>query len=1117
MINHGRARKRAVIRNVSETASDKAAETTGQAPPPRSSRARRVMLWLTGLILTPVLLVGLGILGLLWYAKGQTFAAPDWVKQEVETRIAGAVSNVAVRFRGLTLTVSEDYQPSLHLTDVQITPLGRGSPIALSDVTGSFDPAALLDGELRPRVITVTGTRLLFRRDEEGAYGVAFGTGGEPGTGAQDAGLAMDSLSEILDHPTFAALRRIEGNALTVRYEDRRSGRAWTMDGGRLELTRDGDELRLRGDFAVLGGHAYATTGEVTIEGQMHSRATSLALRVEDAAARDIATQSAGLAWLGVLDAPISGALRVSTNAAGEIGPLHGTLQIGAGNLAPGETQDRVPFRAARTYFRYDPATLTLRFDELSVESAWVEATAEGRIVLADISNGIPAAMTGQLRITELITNPAGLYQVPLYLEGAEAEMRLKLDPFRLEVGRFDLRDRGQTLAISGWFEAEPEGWDLSLTARTQVLTADDILELWPGSALAKTREWVARNVLDGTVRNLQFGLRSRPTAKPKMILGFDFEDLITTFLPTMPPIEAASGHAELRDNRFVVTADDGWLYAPGGDGLRIAGTSFVYRDTTVKRGPAEVLVNASGPLGDVLGLIDLDPLNILSKAGRSPDLAQGEVDLRADLAFDLVKNLPVDKIGVTYHATLRDVTSETIVPGQTLSADRLEITGTKSEIIASGEARLGKIPVGGEWRADLTPQNQGRSSFRGWLTVDENLNDQLNLGLPPGSIGGATRANVKLDFAKGTLPEFTATSDLAGVSVSIPALNWSLGRAQTGTFELSGQLGSPPQIDRLRLNAPGLSAEGTITLRPDGGGLDTARFSRVRLGGWLDAPVILTGRGKSVPPKVTVTGGSADLGRMNLTSSGGSGGPVSLALDMLRISDGISLRNMRGEFVTGKGMTGTFTATVNGRAPIKGAVAPHSRGSAVRITADNAGATLAAAGLLNKGRGGTLDLNLIPVGPKGTYDGKLDIENIWIQDAPAMASLLSALSIVGLLEQMAGNGIFFGTANADFRLTPSQVILRSASAVGASMGVSMDGIYDLDAKRMDMQGVVSPLYLINGIGRLFSRNNGEGLIGFNYRLMGAVANPRVTVNPLSLFTPGMFREIFRRPPPTTN
>ncbi|WP_322866161.1 hypothetical protein U5922_008140 [Aquicoccus sp. G2-2] len=42
----------------------------------------------------------------------------------------------------------------------------------------------------------------------------------------------------------------------------------------------------------------------------------------------------------------------------------------------------------------------------------------------------------------------------------------------------------------------------------------------------------------------------------------------------------------------------------------------------------------------------------------------------------------------------------------------------------------------------------------------------------------------------------------------------------------------------------------------------------------------------------------------------------------------------------------------------------------------------------------------------------------------------------------------------------------------------------------------------------------GEGLIGFNFKLLGTPDNPKVKVNPLSLFTPGMFREIFRRPPP---
>jgi hypothetical protein len=66
----------------------------------------------------------------------------------------------------------------------------------------------------------------------------------------------------------------------------------------------------------------------------------------------------------------------------------------------------------------------------------------------------------------------------------------------------------------------------------------------------------------------------------------------------------------------------------------------------------------------------------------------------------------------------------------------------------------------------------------------------------------------------------------------------------------------------------------------------------------------------------------------------------------------------------------------------------------------------------------------------------------------------------------------------------------------------------------MDMQGVVSPIYMLNAIGRLVSPRKGEGLVGFNFNIRGSVDKPRVAVNPLSVFTPGLFREIFRRPPP---
>ena len=59
------------------------------------------------------------------------------------------------------------------------------------------------------------------------------------------------------------------------------------------------------------------------------------------------------------------------------------------------------------------------------------------------------------------------------------------------------------------------------------------------------------------------------------------------------------------------------------------------------------------------------------------------------------------------------------------------------------------------------------------------------------------------------------------------------------------------------------------------------------------------------------------------------------------------------------------------------------------------------------------------------------------------------------------------------------------------------------------MQGVISPVYLLNGVGAIFTKR-GEGVFGFNYTLSGTADAPEVGVNPLSILTPGMLRGIFR-------
>ena len=157
--------------------------------------------------------------------------------------------------------------------------------------------------------------------------------------------------------------------------------------------------------------------------------------------------------------------------------------------------------------------------------------------------------------------------------------------------------------------------------------------------------------------------------------------------------------------------------------------------------------------------------------------------------------------------------------------------------------------------------------------------------------------------------------------------------------------------------------------------------------------------------------------------------------------------------------------------------------------------------------------LDLETTGRSGEIDGKLAVKDIRIQNAPILVELLNAVSVVGLLDQLTGSGLAVNEINAAFRSTPKQIIVESASMFGPSLGMTVDGYYAKADQSLDFQGVLSPLYVLNGIGSIFSKK-GEGLIGFNFNIGGDADKPRVSLNPLSIFTPAMFREIFRRPPP---
>ena len=1079
--------------------------------PGKLRRAGHASLWALALVIFVVA-------GAVVWLMDRPVAAPAWVQDRIEERIAQEMPAARVSFGEMVFLMERGWKPRVRLRDVRVETLEGAEIAAFSEFKAQLSMRSLLRRQIQPRAMSLTGVFASLRRHKDGTVTLSAGTGLAPPS-RQAATLAelVAQIDNLMTAPALAALRQVEIRALTLRFDDLRAERGWTVDGGRLILSRTGDDLALSADLAILGGGAGAATLAANYASRIGETEAQFGMQFDGVSAVDIATQNPAFAWMEVLRAPISGAVRSGVNASGKLAPLNATLQIGAGVVQPNDGTKPIPFQGARSYFSYDAADGLLRFDELSLSSKWVSGRAEGTAQLSGIREGRLDDLVGQFRLTGLSANPQELYPQPIGLEAAEMDFRLQLDPFRIDLGRLQITDQASTVQAEGQVRATPEGWQLALDARLDAMAPDRLLALWPVRLKTKTRNWLVQNLLEGDIRNGDLALRLAPGQAPRTYLAFDYERAKVRFMKSLPPITEGRGHASLDANRFVISLDAGKVVAPEGGPVTIDGSSFILPDVTVKGGtPAVIRLTTRSNLTAALSLLNEAPLNVMDKVGLPVALADGQAVMTGTLSLPLRKGTKPSDVSYDVSGDLLALETNRLVKGRLLRSERMSVVAHNREIRIGGKGLLDGVPFDGTW-AQPIGKGSDRSALNGRVTLSPEALDTFKIALPPGTVSGTGQGDLALVFQKGVAPEFRLTSDLRGLRLNVPQLSWSKPADVPGRLEVTGALGVVPRVDGISLSGAGLSATAALALRTSGG-LERLRVTRLQLGDWLDVPVDLVGQGAGRAPQVVIRGGTLDLRRAQFgASSGSSTGPPAppmlVALDRLQITDTVALTAMRGSFKTAQGLDGPFEAQLNGGTAIRGQVVPREGRSAVRILSDDAGGVFRSAGVLKQAVGGEMSLTLLPVGSGGAFDGRLQVKQTRIKDAPAMAALLNAVSVVGLLEQLSGEGIYFDDVEAEFRLTPNRVTLSRASAVGSSMGISMDGVFATDTGQINMQGVVSPVYLINGLGSILTRK-GEGLIGFNYALTGQAKAPKVSVNPLSALTPGMFRDIFRAPPP---
>ncbi|MEM6276279.1 MAG: DUF3971 domain-containing protein [Pseudomonadota bacterium] len=1057
-------------------------------------------------------LVALALFALFARLQAQPIDAGQWITDQVEAQVDSLVPGARLEFRTIRVGMDLDYHPQIYLDDVRLTRADGVPLVDLRSVQGDVGVRGLLGGDVQLRRLELSGAVLFVDRSRDGSFDFSVSGGGGELTGVSDPGDVLEVIDELFERTALQSLSEVFAEGITVNYSDTVSGRAWTGDGGQVRFFREGKSLLLTAEAALLTGRQELATLSLTLNRDEAGDA-DVSVVLEDAAAQDIASQSSALSWLSVLDASVSGALKVEIED-GELGELAGSLELGTGSLRPNASTRPIPFSEARIALGFDPATQRLSFQEFWIDSAWGRASAEGTAQLSQMSGALPGEIVGQFQINDISANPGGLYDSERRLDRVALDFRLRLDPFTLDIGQAVAVDGATTALASGQVLATGDGWDVGVDIAINEVEAIRAMELWPVSVRPGLRTWFASNVEGGTIREARWAVRAKPDAKPQISFTKHFEEGQVRILRSLPPVRDAVGSVELVDARLTVLIEEGRVRAPEGGDLDASGTVFHVADTRLKPATADVRLAADGTITALLSTLDLEPFEFLTKANQPVTLADGRARVSGTLSFPLQPKITGGDVTLDMAAALSNVRSETLVDGKVLSMARAEARVTNEALTIGGRGTLGQVAFDGAW-AQVLGQGPVGSELRGEVELSPAALDEFRIALPPGSVQGEGRAELALALPPGAPPEFTLTSDLRGLRVAIAPVGWVKQPVASGSLIVSGSLGPNPVVRRLALAGPGLDAEGRLFLTPGGQGLDRMELDDFNIGNWLTGALTLRGRGAGVPPAVELRRAALDLrsAQFGQSNPGAEGPPLDVVLDRLIVSDDIVLTGLSAQLTTTGGLLGVFQARMGGGAPLSGSLQPTANGPMVTIQSQDGGGVIRDAGIFRQVRGGQLALTLVPQPGQGIYDGTLDLADIRVEDAPSMAELLSAISVVGLLEQLDGQGLVFNEVDAQFRITPQQVIITEASAVGASLGLSLDGIFDTRARRMDFQGVVSPLYLINGIGSFLTRR-GEGLIGFNFTLRGPAASPDVAVNPLSALTPGMFREIFRRPPP---
>lgn len=1098
----------------------------------------------------------------------------DFMTATFQEQINKNLSGMKVKIDGVIIErAPESGVPHFRLSKIELLDTAGNLIARAPRAAIGINERALFSGRVVPVSLELIGPRIQMKRNLDGKFELGFGApaaeesqavvvGDEPAsTGAKSdqegiggkAPLANntqrafgESLISVLSgdggQPTqgIGAIETVRVTDAAIKFYDEANDAIW--DAPKAELAFK----RMPYGFAVVANADVANgneTGnwrtEISASYRRDSKSFAISARIDDLVPANISDEIFALAQLARFKVPLSGHAEMEINEDGTLTKASAEFSAAAGEVNfPDYLAEPLIVDEGSLRIDFDPLTggIVITDSQLLVGSSRAQIT--GNILPVRSAEGLLSAVNISLNARNVAIDTEGTVVSPVAVDRIDFVGSAAINEARLDIEDLVIMSGSAGIRVKGAITGGGESVGLLLSGRMRDLSADLLKRLWPPIMVPKTRDWVSKNVIDGTVTDGEFIVNlpvdALATAKrekrlpPNSIdLHFRMADVSTRYFKELPPLIKASGEAWLKDDDFRLEMTSGEIVLPSGKLGKLDKGTMAAQDIMVPETVAQYTFDVTAPTQAILEFAGHPSLNLIKKSGFDTTKLMGNAKLSGKLAVPMMKGPPPERVIFSAEAKVRDAALEGALPGIDITDGVVGVTVEKGALEAKGPVKINGVPVELTWRRAAGPGGKQSAVIEATLDGEE----RKKIGVDLGEFLRGPMA-VKADLADLADPEgrIDIEADLSKSEMQIAAISWSRPpvpkTSATLVYFNKGERGR--RIEDLVIKGEGLFIRGDVSLLPKGG-MKEARLSEVKLSDENRFALTMT-NGES-GSTIKINGDSFDArplirSMFGATRPGGSDDslskrtPLSITVNLDRVyaHRGEILTNVsgtirtRGSTVEAAEVTGAF---LSGQ-PVVLRVTPDGDGREMRISGRDAGAAMRAANLYSKIAGGQIEFFAMMDNDASSSvrEGKLVIRDFEVRNEAALAEL----DAKGRPKKSGPrkDGLAFKRLTLPFTTDARFLRLGDSLVRGNELGATAQGVIRKSDGAIDITGTIIPAYGPNAalgniplLGDILTGGGGEGIFGLTYALGGTMNKPVFQANPVSAIAPGIFRKLF--------